>query len=558
MADQPDLGELPQASVVRRKRLRISIVWVIPLLAAIVALGIAIQRVRSEGPTITIAFKAADGIEAGKTFIKYKDVRIGQVTAVELSEDYSKVIVRAKIAKHAAGLMVQDAKFWIVAPQISLGGVSGLNTLLSGNYIGFQAGKSADEQTDFIGLDAPPIITDQSGRSFELKARSLGALDIGSPVYYHQIKVGQVAAYKLAADGKSVEITVFVESPYDEYVNAATRFWNAGGIDVSVGADGVDVRTESLVAALVGGVAFDTPSGLAPAEQASPNAAFTLYRNRKIAMRQPDPVARRFVLNFNESVRGLSVGAPVTLYGMRVGEVTAVDLAFDSKAGTFHPRVMITFFPDLVTRRPTSGQEAANRSAVAEMSEPERLRILRRMVEERGLRAQLQTGSLLTGELYVAFEYFPDLPKPKIDWTREPLELPVVPGTMANLESKLTSILTKIDSMPLGAIGIDLKNALVTLDQTLKDAGTLMNSVNVQLVPQGTKTLEELRRAIGDADRVVTNANATLFGADSPVPQDMRDAIQEVTRAARSVRVLVDYLERHPEALIRGKPGEKP
>ncbi|MGE5669274.1 MAG: intermembrane transport protein PqiB, partial [Betaproteobacteria bacterium] len=275
MADAPDLDELPRASVVRRKRLRLSIVWVIPILAAIVALGIAIQRVRSEGPTITIAFKAADGVEAGKTFIRYKDVRIGQVTAVELSEDYSKVIVKAKIAKHAAGLMVKDAKFWVVAPQISLGGVSGLNTLLSGNYIGFQAGKSTEEQTDFIGLDAAPIITDQTGRPFILKARSLGALGIGSPVYYHQIKVGQVAAYRLAADGKSVEITVFVESPYDEYVNGGTRFWNAGGIDVSVGADGVDVRTESLVAALVGGVAFDTPNGLAPAEQAAPNTAFT-------------------------------------------------------------------------------------------------------------------------------------------------------------------------------------------------------------------------------------------------------------------------------------------
>lgn len=558
MADAPDLDELPRASVVRRKRLRLSIVWVIPILAAIVALGIAIQRVRSEGPTITIAFKAADGVEAGKTFIRYKDVRIGQVTAVELSEDYSTVIVKAKIAKHAAGLMVKDAKFWVVAPQISLGGVSGLNTLLSGNYIGFQAGKSTEEQTDFIGLDAAPIITDQTGRPFILKARSLGALGIGSPVYYHQIKVGQVAAYKLAADGKSVEITVFVESPYDEYVNGGTRFWNAGGIDVSVGADGVDVRTESLVAALVGGVAFDTPNALASAEQAAPNAAFTLYRNRKIAMRQPDPVARRFVLNFNESVRGLSVGAPVTLYGMRVGEVTTVDLVFDSKTLTFHPRVMITFFPDLVIGLKASGREAGTGTTVAEMSEPERLRMVRRMVEERGLRAQLQTGSLLTGELYVAFGYFPDLPKPKIDWTRDPLELPVVPSTMASLESKLTSILTKIDSMPLGAIGIDFKNALATLDQTMKDADTLMNSVNVQLVPQGTKTLEELRRAIGNADRVVTNADATLFGADAPVKQDMRDAIQEVTRAARSVRVLVDYLERHPEMLIRGKPGEKP
>ena len=264
------------------------------------------------------------------------------------------------------------------------------------------------------------------------------------------------------------------------------------------------------------------------------------------------------MLNFNESVRGLSVGAPVTLYGMRVGEVTEVSLAYDSRTLTYHPRVLITFFPDLVTGRTTSGKPAADGRSATEMSEPERLRMVRRMVEERGLRAQLQTGSLLTGELFVAFEYFPDLPRPKIDWTRDPLELPVVPGTMTSLEAKLTSILTKIDSMPLDAIGTNLKNALATLDRTMKDADTLMNSVNVQLIPEGTKTLEELRRAIANADRVVTNADAAYFGTNSPVPQDMREAIQEVTRAARSVRVLVDYLQRHPEMLIRGKPGEKP
>src|SRR5713101_3731609 len=164
MADEINPDQLPEATVVRKKRMRLSIVWIIPILAAVVAIGIAIQRIRSEGPTVTIAFKAAEGIEAGKTFIKYKDVRIGQVTAVELSEDYTKVVVRAKIAKHAAGLMVEDAKFWVVEPRISLSGVSGLNTLLSGNYIGFQAGKSLEDRRDFIGLDEPPIITDQAGR----------------------------------------------------------------------------------------------------------------------------------------------------------------------------------------------------------------------------------------------------------------------------------------------------------------------------------------------------------------------------------------------------------
>jgi len=556
MANEPDLNELPQATVVRKSRMRISIIWVIPILAAVVAIGIAIQRIRSEGPAITITFKAAQGIEAGKTLIKYKDVNIGQVTAVELSSDYTKVLVRAKIAKHAAGLMVKDAEFWVVEPRISLSGVSGLSTLLSGNYIGFQAGKSDDDERNFIGLDEQPTITDQLGRRFVLQANSLGSLGRGAPVYYRQLMVGEVEAYNLAADGKSVQIRVFVYAPYDKYVTAETRFWNASGIDVSLTADGVDVQTVSLVALIAGGIAFDAPGFLPPTGPAAASASFTLYRNRVIAMKQPDPIERRFALYFDESVRGLSVGAPVTLYGLPVGEVADVGLSIDPATQAIRPRVLITFYPERAFAR-LSAQEQATARAAAETTPEARMRAIRRQVEDRDLRAQLQTGSLLTGELYVGFEYFPNAPKVKVDFSKDPLKLPVVPGGLANLEAKLTSILTKIDNMPLNAIGSEVKDALATLDHAMKDADTLINRVDAQWVPEGTKTIEEARRAIADADRAINDADTTFFDKDSPAPQDLRNTLQEVTRAARAVRVLVDYLERHPEILIRGKTEEK-
>jgi paraquat-inducible protein B len=565
MADLPDPQHLPQASVVKKKRLRISIVWIIPLLAAVVAIGIGVQRALSQGPLITITFKAAEGVEAGKTFIKYKDVRIGQVTAVELSPDYSKVVVKARIAKHAAGLMVEDAQFWVVEPRISISGVSGLNTLLSGNYIGFDAGKSLEEQRSFVGLDDPPVITNQRGRTFVLKANTLGSLGIGSPVLYRRINVGQVAAYTLADDGKSVEITVFVNAPYDKYVMTESRFWNASGIDVSIGADGVDVHTESLAALLAGGLAFATPPFAMHAERAPDDHVFTLYNNRAVAMRQPDPIERRYVLFFDQSVRGLSVGAPVTLLGLRVGEVADVGLHLDPTLNKFRPRVLITFFPDRLVAMLSERQKAAGGAALTVPTEEARLRALRRIVEEQGLRAQLKTGSLITGELYVDFDYYPNAPKPKLDWKRDPLELPVVPGGLATIEAKLTSILTKVDNMPLDAIGSEVKTTIGTLNQTLKDAEKMINRVDAQWVPEGTKTLEDLRRAIAtadralnSADRTIGNADSTFFGKDSPAPQDLRDTLTEITRAARSVRVLLDYLERHPETLIRGKKEGNP
>lgn len=556
MADPIDPGMLPQATVVPKKRMRVSIVWIIPILAAVVAVGIAIQRIRSEGPLITIVFKAAAGIEAGKSFIKYKDVQIGQVTAVELSDDYRKVLVKARIAKHAAGLMVQDAKFWVVEPRISLSGVSGLNTLLSGNYIGFGAGKSDEDARDFIGLDEPPPFPDRPGRRFVLKGSNLGSLGVGAPLYYRQLAVGQVAAYDLAADGKSVEITVFVDAPYDKYVTTETRFWNASGIEFTVGADGVEVRTESIAALLTGGIAFDVPSFIPSDEPAAANTAFRLYRNRTVAMKQPDPIERRFVLYFDESLRGLSVGAPVTVFGLRVGEVAEVGLSFDPAKQLIRPRVLITYFPERLVARLGAGERSAGK-ALIETGPEARMRNMRRQVEERGLRAQLLTGSLLTGELYVGFQYFPNAPKVKLDFSQDPLELPVVPGGLASIEAKLTSILTKIDNIPLNAIGSEVKDALATLNRTLKDADTLVSRIDAQWVPEGTKTLEDLRRAIGDADRVLNDADTALFAKDSPAPQDLRDTLQEVTRAARAVRVLVEYLQRNPEILIRGKSEEK-
>ncbi|MGO9934386.1 MAG: intermembrane transport protein PqiB, partial [Steroidobacteraceae bacterium] len=259
MPNENDLNNLPLATVSRQKRFRLSVVWIIPILAAIVALGIAIQRIRNAGPTITITVKVASGIEAGKTFIKYKDVTIGQVTKVELSDDYAQVLVTAEIAKHAAGLIVEDANFWVVQPTVSLSGVSGLGTLLSGQYIGFQAGTSKKAARHFTALEVPPVINDQPGLRLRLTATSLGSIGIGAPIYYRSVSVGQVEGYKLAADGNSIEATVFIDAPYDKYVSSGTRFWNASGIDVSLGADGVQIHTTSLVSVLVGGIAFDVP-----------------------------------------------------------------------------------------------------------------------------------------------------------------------------------------------------------------------------------------------------------------------------------------------------------
>lgn len=565
MPDPADRDDLPQATVSRPRRTRISVVWIIPILAAVIGLGIAIQRILNEGPTVTIVFRSAEGIEAGKTFVKYKDVNIGHVSAVALTDNYGKVEVTAKITKSAAGLMVEDAKFWIVSPRVTLSGVSGLGTLLSGNYIGLQPGKSPKAQRHFSGLDEAPVVPDQPGKMFRLKARDLGSLGIGAPVYYRRLPAGQVVKYDLAADGKDVDVTVFINAPYDKYVTSDTRFWNASGIDVSLGAGGVDVRTEGLVALLAGGLAFDTPSNLPTEPSAPANTSFALYRDRTDAMKQPDTISRRYVLHFNESVKGLSVGAPVLLFGLPAGEVVEVDLSLDAKTQRIRPRVVITFFPERLLQRVAVSEQASVRTLI-EGDRQRRIAFVKRAVEERGLRAQLRSGNLLTGQMYIAVDHFPDAPRPKIDWSQDPLELPVAPSTVPDLEAKVTSILAKLDSMPFDTIGRELESTVTSasklmaymdttlvpeLRTTVDNANQLLGSVDGEL----KGTLEEARRALASADRVLKNTDATLVGTDAPAQQDLRDALQEVVRAARAVRVLADYLERHPESLVRGKNG---
>lgn len=557
MDENTGRGDLPQARVEPRKGLHVSVVWIIPILAAVIAVGIAVQRIMSEGPTITIVFKSAGGVEAGKTVVKYKDVVIGQVKTVQLTRDFSRVEVTVKVAKSAAGLIVEDAKFWVVEPRVTLGGISGLGTLLSGNYIGFEAGKSRKKQHRFVGLETPPMITtDQPGRQFMLKAADLGSLGIGSPIYYHRLKAGEVVAYNLEGDGKTVMIKIFINEPYEKYVVRETRFWNASGLDVSVSASGMEVHTQSVISLLAGGLAFDMPPFASKAEPAPADTIFTLYSDQVTAMKKPESIAAHYVLFFNESLRGLSVGAPVTLLGLPVGEVSDVGIDYDPKTMNIRGRVEIVSFAERVTAHLRRQQAGAGNALMH--SEEQRQTLMRKLVEDRGLRAQLRSGSLITGQLYVAFDYFPDAPKVKINWNSERVELPVMSSTAHDIEAKLTNIITKLDKLPYEEIGQDLKKSLASLDQMLKDADNALKHIDGELTPALKATLDKLHDAIASADRVLKSTDATLVSRDAPVQQELHGALKEIAGAARSLRLLTDYLERHPEALIRGKEGEKP
>ncbi|MBV6322183.1 intermembrane transport protein PqiB [Duganella violaceipulchra] len=526
---------LPEPRVEKANRWLPSLVWLIPLLAALIGLALVAKSVLDQGPTVTVSFRSADGLEPGKTKVKYKDVDIGLVRSITLSRDLSKVLVLIDMSKEAKRFTAADTRFWVVRPRVGASGVSGLSTLLSGAYIGVDAGKSEEVKEEFTGLEKPPQVAgDDKGSKFSLHGESLGSIDVGSPIFYRRIQVGQVIGFDLDEKGRGVKMTVFVSAPYDQYVGKNTRWWHASGVDVRLDSNGFKVNTQSLAALLVGGIAFESMSGQKPDQQAAPGTDFPLASDQANALREPDGVPITTVLYFDQSLRGLSPSAPVDFRGIVLGEVRSVGVEFDPVKKSFRMPVTVDMYPARLGRsfqQSVSSDQDRNAGPV----------VLERMVA-RGLRGQLRTGNLLTGQLYVALDFFPNATKVNLDVAQYPLEVPTVPNSLDELQTQIASIARKLDQVPFGEIGNNLRD-------TLKSANVLLKQIDAQVVPEMKDTLGAARKTFGEANQ--------LLQKDSPVQSDLREALQQLTQTLQSLNALSDYLERHPESLLRGKTNKQ-
>src|SRR5437867_3628102 len=338
---------VPESRNVPRKRTRLSVVWIVPIVAAIAGVWVAVTRILAEGPKITIVFKTAEGLEAGKTKIHYNGVDVGTVTAIRLSDDHRRVIATAEMAPKTESFLVDGTQFWVVSPRISGATVSGLGTLLSGAYIGMEIGSSQQKKRDFIALDTPPVVTSEvPGRFFMLKTPDLGSLEAGTPIFFRRLQVGQVVSYELDKDGETLSVKVFVNAPYDQYVNPDTRFWHASGVDVSLNASGLNVQTQSVLSLLIGGIAFETPATGAVLRAAEANTVFTLFRDRADAFKPPAHNPQTYLVVFKQSVRGLAPGAPVEFRGIQIGEVVDMNAQVDPKTFEFSVPVIIRLDPE--------------------------------------------------------------------------------------------------------------------------------------------------------------------------------------------------------------------
>jgi paraquat-inducible protein B len=520
----------PKAIV--RTRARPSIVWLIPLVAAVVGLYLAYWAWSEQGPTISIVFESAEGLEAGKTKLKYKEVDVGVVETVELTEDISNVRVTVSLVNGVGGYLTENTRFWVVRAEVSAGQISGLGTFLSGVYIAIDPSLEGKRRYDFIGLEKAPVVTsDKPGTLFSLRAQELGSVEVGSPVYYRWLRVGQVAGYTLDDAGETISIQAFIEAPHDRRVRSTTRFWNASGLDVTVNAEGIQIDSPSLISMLVGGIAFDTPATVTVAADVPENMVFELYPNKQATRRQRYALKSRFLLYFDGSVAGLVQGSPVEFRGIKLGEVLDVDLELDRDSGDIEIPVVIEIEPERLglTRDDLSG---GGRDRLGSLV-------------ARGFRARLATGNVLTGQKVVDFGFIEDAPPVEIDYSYIYPVLPTAPGGFDAITEGVARIVSKVDRLPIDSIGKNLDEMLVNLSATLSSVRDLTGTANSDLMPSLVASLEKLESTLDSADSMISE--------DSAVAMELEGLMSDLSTAARSLRLLAERLEEHPEELLRGK-----
>ncbi|MBF0471695.1 MAG: MCE family protein, partial [Gammaproteobacteria bacterium] len=527
-------------------------------LTAIIGGWLIFKTLSEQGPVVTITFSSADGIEAGKTRVRYKHVDIGVVETVTLNEDLSGVTVEASFGRESENLLLRNSRFWVVRPRLTLRGATGLGTLVSGAYIELEPGAGLP-QRHFQGLESPPVVrAGMAGKNLMLLAPRLGSINVGTPLYYQGIEAGEVLSYDLGSDRRSLFIHTFIRSPYDRLIRGNSRFWRVSGVDVSMGADGFNLRTASLQSLLYGGIAFDNPQREEMVGDEDIEALiFTLHDDYSAVEEKSYTQKLRFMLFFDGSVRGLNIGAPVELKGIKVGEVVDITLEYDPEKLTFRIPVTVEIEPERVV----------DRSLTTEVTPYE---MVDRLVQH-GLRAQLQTGSLLTGQLFVGLDIYPETEIRYSGREGDLPELPTLPGSFDKMTRSVQGFLEQLERLNIVEIGDELiltlrganqllsggelQDSLTSVASSLQRLHSILSKLDngVEPLVSGVDSAVAEGRAVLAESEVTLKLLNELLKPDSPAQFNLIRMTRELSDAARAVRTLVDLLERNPESLLYGK-----
>ncbi|MFT4177387.1 MAG: intermembrane transport protein PqiB [Luteolibacter sp.] len=523
---------------VYRPSQRWNIVWVVPILAVLLGGWLIYQNFKAKGPVAVIHFDTAEGIDAGKTEIRCRSVRVGVVKHVELSEDLKSVVVSAELEPDAEKLLREGSRFWVVRPRVSATDVSGLSTLITGAFIELDPGNGTEKQLEYVGLETPPA-TNWSipGRRLVLETEAAGILTPGSPVYYRGFEVGRIESRRLAPDGGKVIYDAFIKDEYSHLVKTNSRFWNSSGIDITAGVDGFKVRTPSFQAMVSGGVVFGLPENEEPGEAAKNGTVYTLYRDEAAAQKASFNPTLRFLLQFNQSVRGLSRGAPVEFRGIVIGRVVDISFNYYSENESDDRRIPVLIEIDpYQLRRETAEKLTESTEFIAE-------------AVANGFRAALKTGSLLTGAMYVDLDFYPNAEPAQLGIAGNLPTLPTISSGFSQLEAKITAILDKLQALPLDETMRNFSLAAETSQATLKEIQQTAEAARKTLDdPQFRQLPSDLRKTLDELQKSVNSV-----GPDGAIQGDLLRSLDELRAALRSIKSMTNSINEKPSSLLWGK-----
>jgi paraquat-inducible protein B len=558
----------PHPTAVVRSRIdhksRLSLIWAIPFVTILIGAWLAYSIISQRGSLITITFETAEGLQANQSHVRHKDVDMGVVQKVRLSPDMKRVQVTVRMNREAEPLLTDRAQFWVVRPRFFAGAISGLQTLFSGSYIDLLPGTegSAEQQREFVGLENPPVLqSDVPGRTFLLKASRIGSLNLGSPIVFRDLEVGEVLGWDVGEMAREITVHAFVREPFDKYVHDNSRFWNASGAKVQLGANGLQLQIESLRAVILGGITFDTPDDPKITEESEADHAFPLYPNDDAAAASSYTRSVPFVANFTGSVSGLAAGSPVTLHGLRIGEVSSVSLVYNRSIDNVVVPVHFSLEPE--------------RIAMLDLPVDRDLDTRMSNLLGRGLRVKLETGNILTGQKQLAMDLYHNAGAPgALTKEGDAYVVPVLGGSGDDVATAATNLVNRLNDIPFESIGNNLNltlagvsalvndkqlgDTLAALRSMLASTQALVNGLNNGLTP-AMQRLPAIANGLEDTVKRTDKLVGSLengYGSDSRFSRDVGRMMSQLADAARSIRVLADLLSRHPEALIRGRTDQ--
>jgi len=517
----------------------ISSIWFVPVIAVFMGLWMVYYQWSTGGPLINIEFTSAAGLVAGKTKIKYRNVDVGEVTKISLNEKSDGVLIVARIKKSAEKLLVEDSKFWVVSPKITLAGISGLSTLISGEFIEIEPGKSDKAKFDYTGLDDPPVTpAGTPGLHITLNSKDQFAYSKGDPIIYKGLAVGKFEDIHFNFYERVVYYNAFIKAPYHQLVTSNTKFWDVSGFQIDLNADGLSVNTGNVQSLITNGVTFGIPTGLDIGESITERAYFDIYPNYETADDERYKESVEIVILVSDSIRGLKVGAPVEYRGVHIGKVISTNmLAKTAPDEMLKHEIKI---PVLIGLQPGRVGLPDNAIGVARMTEQNRFWV------KQGLKATLTTGNLLTGRLFVELQHFNDQPLDKLETYAGFPVMPIITNEFSQIAGKAGKFMDSLNKLPLDSLSNNANQLFKEFTQTAKELQGLSQNLEKLLADANSEKLsQQLSKTLKNISNLTND-----FSSGSKGYEDIRKSLKALKDTMQELSPLLKQLNHQPNGLI--------